>query len=185
MEGIIHHPTAVLVPLLVALAVDVISGLTWWPDYFRIGLPLFVRGQPYTVAVPALPGSKALADRFSGSWVLPLVFRRLSPTEIAVRESFWGGFFRVTYSPLVHGILEINEVSREIRIVGRVNFLPLALVAVLAAPIVTQTGPANLFSIVLLVLLVAGPLLAVQYVRYGRVVKEALRLMEVAHESRA
>ena len=162
-----QYPT-VFILLIAAWAIDLLSGLTWWPDYFRVGIPLFVRRQPYSQALPALPASKALGDRFSGTAALPLLFRRLSSTEIAIREAFWGGFLRFNYTPLVHGLLEVDETSREMKIIGRANAFPLVFLAAFAS---------NPLGIECLVFLVAA-LFLIQYVRYGNVLREALNLVE-------
>ena len=184
MESMFNHPTAFLVLILGAIAVDLFSGLTWWPGYFRMGIPLFVRKQSYSQAFPVLPGSKALGERFCGAWVVPLLFHRLSPTEIAVRERFWGGFFKFTYTPLVHGLLEVDEIEREIKIVGRANAFPLVFLGVFAVPFTIEMIRRDYFGIVFLAFLV-GSLLMIQFIRYGRVLKEALDLMGEAHENRA
>jgi len=176
-----ENATVFFFVVLGALAVDVLAGLTWWPDYFRIGIPLFIRRQPFSQAIPVLPGSQALADRFTSAWVVPILFKRLSSTEIAVRESFWGGFFRFTYTPLVHGLLEADPVAREIRIVGRVNAFPLAFLICFAVPFSIRTSADDPFLVPFLIGLFAF-LFLIQFVRYGNVLFEARRVMESIHD---
>ena len=177
METIFNHPGLFLTLILVALAIDLIAGLTWWRDYFRVGIPLLVRKQPFAQANPTLPHSDALANRFCNGLTSPLLFHALSPTEIAVRESFWAGFFRFTYTPLVHGLLEVDPNAREIRIVGRANAFPLVFIFAFAIPLTFQMRAHDLFGVVFLVLLV-GSLYATQYVRYGKVLKETVNLLD-------
>jgi hypothetical protein len=163
--------------MLAAVAVDLLAGLTWWPAYFRIGIPLFVRRQPFPQALAVLPGSKVLAESYSSAWVVPILFRRLSSTEIAVREAFWGGFLKFTYTPLVHGLLEADPIAREIKIVGRANAFPLVFLAAFAVPLSIRMSASDPVAIPFLVFLF-GSLLLIQFVRYGKVLHETLKLME-------
>ncbi len=170
-------PAILFAVVVVAVAVDLLAGLTWWPAYFRIGIPLFVRRQPYPQAVAVLPGSKALTDKYSSSWVIPILFRRLSSTEIAVREAFWGGFQKFTYTPLVHGLIEADPLAREIKIVGRANAFPLVFLAAFAIPLTIRMNSNDPVAIPFLVFLF-GSLLLIQFVRYGKVLQETQKLME-------
>jgi hypothetical protein len=172
-----ENPAVFIILILVAIAIDMFSSLSWWPPYFRIGLPLFVRSAPLPQVSPVLPGSAELAERFSGSWVIPILFKRLSSNEIAVRESFWGGFFKITYTPLVHGLLEADPLARKVKIVGRANVFPFVFLAFFAVPLSIDMSSRDPVAIPFLVVLV-GSLLSVQYVRYGKVLQHALRLME-------
>lgn len=174
-----ENPELFFALILGAIAVDFISGLTWWPAYFRYGIPLFVRRRPLPHALPVLPEPGALDDRFEGGWVVPIVFKRLSPSEIAVREAFWRGFFKFTYTPLVHGLLEVDPNARELRIVGHANAFPLVFLAAFAVPLsIRMNDPGAILIVVCL--LVA--LFSIQFVRYGNVVHVTLRLMEMIND---
>ncbi len=176
-----ENPAVFFVMMLVAVAVDLLAGLTWWPSYFRIGIPLFVRRQPFPQAVPVLPGSTALAESYSNSWVVPILFRRLSSTEIAVREAFWGGFLKLTYTPLVHGLIEADPIAREIKIVGRANAFPLVFLAAFAVPLSIRMSASDPVAIPFLAFLV-GSILLIQFVRYGKALQETLKLMEETND---
>jgi hypothetical protein len=172
----------ILIPLLVgAILIDVLAGLTWWPPYFRIGIPLFVRKRPFQKASPELPDVAELSERFSGSWVMPIRFKRLSSTQIAARESFWGGFFKLTYTPLVHGLLEADQMAREVKIVGRANAFPLVFLVFFAVPFSTDMSSGDPIAIPFLVVLFGG-LFLIQYVRYGKVLQHARQSMEAIND---
>jgi len=185
MESLFNHPGLFFALIFGAVAVDLFAGLTWWAGYFRFGVPLFVRRQTYFHETPMLPGSKALAERYSGTFVIPLLFHRLSPNEVAVRESFWGGFFRFTYTPLAHGLLTIDETSREMKIVAHANISPLVFLAVFAVPLTIRMGPTEHYFGVVILIILFGSILMIQYVRYGRVLKEALDLISGSNGNRA
>jgi len=86
--------------VLIALVVAEMALLGFWaPAYFRYGIPIF------RVRVPALTGlppgtEERLETEFSGgSATQPLLFRQLSASEIAFRESLQGpAWFR--YAPI-------------------------------------------------------------------------------------
>ena len=177
-----NHPGLFFALIMGAVAIDLLAGLTWWPYYFRYGLPLFVRTKSFPHVTPALPGSKALADRFDKTMAMPLLFRRLSKTEIGFRERFWGGFFKFTYTPLVHGLLTIDEFSREIKVVGHANASPLVFLAAFAVPFTIEMSKHDQFFGIVFLIFLFGSILLIQYVRYGRVLKEALDLMGGEYE---
>ena len=175
----------ILFPLLLgAFLIDVLAGLTWWPPYFRIGIPLFVRKQPFQQALPELPDVAELTEKFSGPWVMPIRFERLSSTQIAVRESFWGGFFKLTYTPLVHGLLEVDTHARELRIVGRANAFSLMFIIFFAIWMVPRLSANDLGAIPFFVGVITL-LVVVQFIRYGNVLFETRRQMENTRDQNA
>ena len=174
-----ENPELFFTLVLGAIAIDFISGLTWWPRYFRYGIPLFIRRRPLPRALPVLPEPGALDARFESGWIVPIVFKRLSPTEIAVREAFWRGFFKFTYLSLVHGLIEVDPNARELRIVGYANAFPLVFLAAFAVPLSLRTNdPAAILIVVFLLVF----LFSIQFVRYGNVPHVALRLMEMIND---
>jgi len=171
-----ENPEILMLLFLGAIVIDVVAGLTWWPPYFRIGIPLFVRKLPFRQALPVLPDVAELAEQFSGSWVMPIRFKQFSSTEIAVRESFWGGFFKFTYTPLVHGLLDVDTNAREIRIVGRANAFPMVFIAFFAIPFVVRFSASDPVALPLFAGLIAV-LFIIQFFRYGNVLGEICRQM--------
>ena len=71
------------------------------------------------------------------------------------------------------------------KIVAHANVSPLVFLAVFAVPLTISMGPSeHYFGVVFLVFLF-GSILMIQYVRYGRVLKEALDLMSGSNGNRA
>ena len=171
----IDSPEILFSVLLGAFLIDVLAGLTWWPPYFRIGIPLFVRKQPIQQVLPELPDATELSEKFSGSWVMPIRFKRLSSTQIAVRESFWGGFFKLTYTPLAHGLLDVESNTRELKIVGRANAFSLVFIA-FAIPTVVRFSASDPVVLPFFAGLITF-LFVVQFIRYGNILFEAHRRM--------
>lgn len=111
--------------ILIVLFEFILSG-TWQPFYFRLGLPIFQRSMK-SVSPPSL-SPEALTERFQGGGlVAPLLFKRISPHEVAFREGF--SFALLSYTPLMHGMIEHRD--GKLRVIGRSLLSPLLFCLVL------------------------------------------------------
>ena len=150
----------------VAITEIVVTG-TWQGFYFRLGIPLFRK----KLDLPEAPelSTDLLCQRFCKGVTTPLVFRRISPNEIAFRESIVS--CRLNYTPVMHGLIRYDEVVKVLYVVGWANwYAPMFLV--FFAGIAFSMSPGELgFGIMMILgaLCVLAVLYAIQYSRFDDV----------------
>lgn len=97
--------------------------------YFRVGFPLFV----YRVAIDfpdrSLPSSEDLTALLPESVFTRLLIGEIGDGQFAVREKFWGGLFRIDYTPVMHGLLSFDVGAKCVRLTGFANLFPFAFLA--------------------------------------------------------
>lgn len=111
----------------IAVAEMFLSGL-WAPFYFRYGLPVLVVQRPLVAAVDSLPDPQLLEREFSIKAMSPLVFQGFSQTEYAFREKAVS-FRLFSYTPVMHGRLELVESVPELRVIGIANWFTISFLA--------------------------------------------------------
>ena len=166
-------PTLLLAVLAIAIVETALSGLFAKP-YFTIGLPLFKCEVDCGVRSTAPPSPEKIATALPKTIFHSLVFSQLEPSRFAFRERVWGTFFRLSYTPVMHGSLLFDHTAGRVRVVGLANWFPLAFVALFAVTI--PSGAALPFGAFL-----AGLLLfiyAIQFKRYREVANVAARSWE-------
>ena len=114
--------------IVAAVTAEVVLLTTFNRWYFRIGSPLF----RWRVAGAAGARSQATADgleaEFSESAAVNLLFRELGPTDIGFREAiFGGGFFKLHYPPMMHGLIRADPYMGSVTVTGRANLFICAL----------------------------------------------------------
>jgi hypothetical protein len=116
---------------LIAIGVALLEALiqaAWVPLYFRLGLPVYAREVPYKDAPRFELLQETLAKGFGGILAPPVLFRALSPDELAFRESMF--YFRLfSYTPIMHGLARLDPVRRVVTVHGYLNWWPLAFLA--------------------------------------------------------
>jgi hypothetical protein len=98
----------------------------WVSLYFRYGIPIFWAELPVTNVTGNNIAADDLEAAIPDSRFIPLSFRQLRSNENAFREILWPAFFKVTYTPVMHGHLQFRH-SR-VRVIGYVNWFPLAFI---------------------------------------------------------
>ncbi len=107
--------------VFVAAVIEIILSARWSQFYFTVGVPIYRR----TIAAPpdamqilspeqmeaALPPRYRLA---------PILFRRIGTGRLAFREKLF--HFGVGYSPVMRGIIKYDNASKQIEIVGFLNW---------------------------------------------------------------
>jgi hypothetical protein len=112
--------------VLIAIIEAVISG-RWNPTYFRVGIPVYSKTLLFEDASPESLEAEALNDAFRRSLTPSLVFKKIGVGEFAFREKLFQ-FVLLTYTPIMHGRLQISPTSREVRVIGLLNWWILAFV---------------------------------------------------------
>ncbi len=114
-----------LAVLAVALIEMFLSG-TFNRFYFTVGLTLFRHEVRTFSAAAPIPTAEELERRLNESVLPSLVFRLLGPAQYAFRERAWSGFFRVGYTPVMHGLLAFDRTNSRVRVLGLANWFVLA-----------------------------------------------------------
>lgn len=105
--------------------VEMILSVTWSAFYFRTGVPIFVYEKARTSYDIPTDIAEIVENSIPRTAIMPIRVRKLASNEYAVRESFWGGFFRIAYTPVMHGYLQVSP--SEVRIKGLINWFPVVL----------------------------------------------------------
>ena len=120
---------AELIPIFVLVAVVVAELLLsgrFNRFYFTVGLPIFRREASCSPGVNSPPTTAQLEAATTGGALPGMVFRGLGNSEYAFREAAFGGLLKLTYTPLMHGLLTFDREHRRVRVVGLVNWFPVA-----------------------------------------------------------
>ena len=122
----------VALALAAVFAVEAFLSSRWRPSYFRSGLILFSKRIAARATTPSgLPQAVQLEFEMRSAYAPPLLFRALSPVEIAFREELFE-MRLLGYTPLMHGHIEACPTERSVFVRGRLNWSSLVLFVGLA-----------------------------------------------------
>jgi hypothetical protein len=117
---------------LIAIAItETILAARWNRTYFRSGVLIFRQRIPFAGAIQSLPDAAHLDALLGSRWAPSILFRELSPGELAFREAFLE-FRLLSYTPIMHGHIEAVPAERAVLVEGRLNWFTLGLVLMLA-----------------------------------------------------
>jgi hypothetical protein len=153
---------------LLVIVLEIVMCAKWWPPYFRYGLPLF-HCRPSRVDFNRI-SARWLAEHHVNAILVPLMFRRVSYTEIAFREKF-PVLRLINFTPLLHGIIRKQEGSDKITITGYPSWAALAFMAGLinlsARNIADETIYLKVLAVTASVFFI---IMFIQYLRFRRIV---------------
>jgi hypothetical protein len=115
--------TVLFASLALGLLADVLLSATWFPPYFRAGLPIYRRTFPAQPASELPLPDHELESAFESGFAHSIAFRTLSPRETAFREQL----LQVRlfgYNWVMHGLLTWDYAGRQIRVTGFANWFP-------------------------------------------------------------
>ena len=157
-----------IILFFVAIAELILSG-RWVPFYFRTGIPLFWRSFPFLEQPTISPDT--LSEKFHSGFADPLLFRVITPSEIAFRERFFS-LRLFSYTPVMHGLIRIDQLQHKVTVTGYANWFVIALAA---AFIVLHYSFSQLeihyLPVSLIIFLFLGILYVIQAVRFNNVFK--------------
>lgn len=141
-------------------------------SYFLFGIPIF-RRRAVCDSLTSIPADPNVHEP-AGSSERPFdgfAFRLLDPTRLAFRErALSGGFMRLHYTPVMHGLLELGH--GQLRVTGVLNWFPVAFVALFLTRVPGHRNvgvlAASLIGIVLL-------LYGMQAYRYSRLLRSVAK----------
>ena len=153
---------AVLALIAIAIAETVLAAC-WNRGYFRSGLLIFRQRIPFAGAIQDLPDAARLEALLKSRWGPSILFRELSPGELAFREALWE-FHLLSYTPIMHGHIEALPAERAVLVEGRLNWFTLGFVLM---PALVLDDPSSLLSLPFFVGVV-GLIYLIQAHRYRR-----------------
>ena len=156
--------------LLIGVALGELALSGWWAGgYFRYGLPIF-RMRVLSTAGLLAGMEDRLAQQFRDGVAPPIVFRRLSLSEIAFRERAWG-FSLFHYTPIMHGLIHHVPEEGATYVTGRINAFPVALVCSIAFMFSSGAVDKTFYSIIGFVAAVFVLIYFAQAYRYRNVAR--------------
>jgi hypothetical protein len=109
---------------------EAILSWTWSPMYYRFGIPLLRHEAKVFATGGGMPSAEEIAERLHESRYPPLVFRALDEGTYAFRESTGrAAIGRFSYTPVMHGRLELDRECAVAQVVGIANWSPVLLAA--------------------------------------------------------
>jgi len=115
--------------VLVAVAVvEIVLSLRWNKAYFSTGIPIFRQELSAQSPKPELPSSQRMEDRLSKSAFPPLQFRQLDSDDMGFREKAAGAWLRLSYTPVMHGLLRFDRSGARLEVIGFLNWFVLVFV---------------------------------------------------------
>ena len=107
--------------------IESIVSARWYPTYFKFGIPIYSKAYPFYGTAPEPIGEVALNEALRQNYTPALIFKEIEPNTFAFREKMFQ-FRLLSYTPLMHGRLEINPNSRTINVIGLLNWWILAFI---------------------------------------------------------
>lgn len=154
-----------LVLFLAILFLEMLFQAKFARRYFLVGLPIFRRTVKYRLGKNPIPGADEIELSMPHSRFQELRFKALDSSNLGFREQFFGGFFQMAYTPVMHGLLSFDRRRGVVSVTGYANWFPLALVFFFIDDI-AQDG-ALFFALALAVIL--GVIYAIQASRFSNV----------------
>jgi hypothetical protein len=161
------HPEAFSIAFLALIAITIaetVLAARWNRAYFRSGLLIFRQRIGFVGAIQSLPAAAHLDALLKGRWGPSLLFRELSPGELAFREALFE-FRLLSYTPIMHGHIEALPAELVVLVEGRLNWSTLGFVLMIA--LVLDRASSLVFLPFFVV--VVGLIYLIQALRYRRV----------------
>ncbi|HYI11998.1 MAG TPA: hypothetical protein VEK57_23285 [Thermoanaerobaculia bacterium] len=153
-----------LAAIAIAGIIDALLVVKWNRAYFTIGIPIFMRRveRPEGIADTSLDDLETSSKTAGGA---PLLFHRFAPDLIAFRDKVFGGMMH--YIPIMHGVIRHDLAEGVVRVMGILNWFPIAFLVTFAALL-----GKNVLDLLPFVLFVFGVIYFIQAVRYNRIAKK-------------
>jgi len=133
--------------------------------YFLVGLPIFRRTVKCRLGQNPIPGSDEIESSMPDSRFQELRFKALDSSNLGFRERFFGGFFEMAYTPVMHGLLSFDRRRGVVSVTGYANWFPLAFVLFFVEGIALDGGVFFAFALAAIL----GVIYAIQASRFSNV----------------
>jgi len=155
--------------ILVVIVESVLSG-RWASFYFLNGLTLFKKS--FTVADDPRVSVDDLSQDYSQGLSTPIVFHEFGQDAIGFREKMFS-FRLFHYTPVMHGLIRIDRVRREISVMGYANWSPIVFAIVFFSTFPRATLEKGIYIfIILFFFVIIGILYAIQLSRFSKIFEQ-------------
>jgi hypothetical protein len=157
--------------VVITLIAEMRISSKWKAFYFLKGPVIFLKKYRINSADSIYDLSTKLEQQFSNNWLPSILFRQLDQDAIAFRETLFE-FVLLTYTPVMHGTISVNQTASEITITGRANWFLMAfsLFWLLSCPL-------GSLGIIFLIVLISA-LYGTQFYRFSKVGETTLNILK-------
>lgn len=113
--------------LIVIVIIETILSALWNENYFRHGIKIYSKVYSLEKIAQNQLDESVLNEAFKKYNSPSLVFKQIGINEFAFREKLFQFTF-LTYTPIMHGKIRINENNNSINVVGYLNWWILAFI---------------------------------------------------------
>lgn len=152
--------------ILTVITESILSG-RWAGFYFLYGLTLFKKS--FTFAGDPHLSAEELSQDFSQGISTPIVFHELDQDTIGFREKMFS-FRLFNYTPIMHGLIRIDRIHREMSVTGYANWSPIVFAIVFLSTFLRMSlEKEGLGFFILFFFAMLGVLYAIQFSRFIKI----------------
>lgn len=120
----------IFIPILVLIGLlETVLSAMWVPFYMRLGIPIWWQSSPLATKEQFWQAAEQLdGTELSGTWYPTIIFKRLSPNELAFRHKFWELKVGFRFRSPVRGLVRLVDGEYSVKVI---NYLPWSMPAVL------------------------------------------------------
>lgn len=134
--------------------IDQILNATWAKWYFKYGIPMYKRIGFLKSDVLLPTDAEHIQGIISDSSYTPILVKDLGNHYFAFREKLFD-ISKANYTPLMHGLLAIDPLKREMKIIGFANFYPIFFALTILSLIGEVLLSSKLFTIIPLIVIIS------------------------------
>ncbi len=120
---------ALLAIFIVTTFIDIVAQITWFPPYFRFGIPVFFSKRTLTEIHNLSTIQFVLETSMQGEkwWQPSIATKIISTNEIAYRENYFLFKFRFRWIPIMHSRIHFRAEDGQLTILSFLNLQALVL----------------------------------------------------------
>ena len=153
---------ALFFTFVIMAIIESILSARWHAGYFQWGILIYSKSYPYGGTAGTPMGETALNEAFKKGLTSSLMFKEIAPNSFAFREKFFEFKF-IDYTPIMRGRLDVDQLTRKIKVVGLINWW---IIAFILTSIIFSGAD---FGITPFVILFLGFLFFIQKRKYDKV----------------
>ena len=167
-----------LLPILFVFAVGILELIlsgTWTRFYFRTGIAVFRYRVPSRSAQRGLMAPAMLQSALPRGNYVPLKVHKFDSCFYGFREAAWGGFGSMSYTPIMHGKLELSA-ENGVCVTGLANWFTVVFsIVFVSLPIKWSHGDPLAFAFPLFLAGLLGWIYAIQRKRFRELADAAAK----------
>lgn len=151
--------------------------------YFTLGIPIFKYQTEYAESVKPDINPQLLEESLPDDNYVPIKFHAFSGTLFGFREAFKSSFGSNTYTPIMHGLLEVLN-DRKILVVGYANWFTVFFsLSFIITPFLVTTPQLITYLFPIFLLIILTWIYFIQSKRFKKVAEIAASLINSGKDS--